>query len=152
MNAEAPASTSPVATRCVLDAAVRLLSHNARTTPAVAELSLDPLWFVFAAEGSPAYHNNRLMIDGGPLRGSVVEPAGARGVASLRLFLESVDEPVASVALPPLLTCRELAELDMAALDEVLALYQGLSRTLSDPFDAVDVAISLVVESRETVR
>jgi hypothetical protein len=128
----------------VLDAAVRLLSRSVEGPVADAEVSVDPLWLVFASDESVLPSGRFLQVQEGPLTGAVLEPSGARGTSALRLFLLGADAPVARVELPPLLACTDLAELDNSVLDEALKLYQGLVQVLSDRFDAVEAAISLV--------
>ncbi len=137
-------STSNKATVRVLDAAVRLLSRSVEGPVADAEVSVDPLWLVFASDESVLPSGRFLQVQEGPLTGAVLEPSGARGTSALRLFLLGADAPVARVELPPLLACTDLAELDNSVLDEALKLYQGLVQVLSDRFDAVEAAISLV--------
>lgn len=137
-------STSNKATVRVLDAAVRLLSRSVEGPVADAEVSVDPLWLVFASDESVLPSGRFLQVQEGPLTGAVLEPSGARGTSALRLFLLGADAPVARIELPPLLACTDLAELDNSVLDEALKLYQGLVQVLSDRFDAVEAAISLV--------
>ena len=137
-------STSSEATVCVLDAAVRLLSSSVEGPVGDAEVSVDPLWLIFASDEAGLQAEKFLQVQEGPLAGAVLEPSGARGTSALRLFLLGADAPVARVELPPLLACTDLAELDSSALDEALKLYQGLVQVLSDRFDAVEAAISLL--------
>jgi hypothetical protein len=99
---------------------------------------------VFASDEATPVGENTLRIQAGPLAGSPIEPAGARGTGALRLFLNDGAEPVVRVSLPPLLACPGLAKLDESVLDAVLELYQGLVGTLDDAFAAVDAAVSLV--------